>query len=274
MKQVCMVCPHACVLKEGEIGLCGARKNIDDRVVDDNYGQLTAIALDPIEKKPLMRFCSGSRILSVGSFGCNLQCPFCQNSSISMHGNEMTHQIMQPEELVHLAEELRGQGNIGLAYTYNEPIVGYEFVRDCAYAAREKNLKNVLVTNGFCNEGPWRELLSVIDAVNIDLKAFSQKFYRAIGGDLETVKHSIELAAQNCHIEVTTLIIPDENDSNTEMERLSIWLASINREIPLHVTRFFPRYKMQGRQATPASDIYRLIEVARKHLRHVYAGNC
>lgn len=191
-----------------------------------------------------------------------------------MHGNEMTHQIMQPDELVHLAEELRGQGNIGLAYTYNEPVVGYEFVHDCAYAAREKNLKNVLVTNGFCNKRPWRELLSVIDAMNIDLKAFSQKFYRAIGGDLETVKHSIELAAQSCHIEITALIIPDENDSNTEMERLSTWLASIDREIPLHVTRFFPRYKMQGGQATPVGDIYRLIEVARKHLRYVYAGNC
>lgn len=274
MKKVCTVCPHACALKEGEVGLCGARKNIDNRIIDDNYGQLTAIALDPIEKKPLVRFFPGSRILSVGSFGCNLHCPFCQNSSISMYGNEMTKQSMQPNELACMAEALREQGNIGIAYTYNEPVIGYEFVRDCAYAAHEKNLKNVLVTNGFCNEEIWRALLPVIDAVNIDLKAFSQRFYRAIGGDLETVKRSIELAAQNCHIEVTTLIIPNENDSNTEMEHLSIWLASISREIPLHVTRFFPRYKMQDAQATPVRKVLQLAEVARKHLKYVYEGNC
>ncbi|WP_066683882.1 AmmeMemoRadiSam system radical SAM enzyme [Christensenella intestinihominis] len=274
MRQTCGICPHSCVLEEGQTGLCGARKNVNHRITDENYGQLTAIALDPIEKKPLMRFFPGSRILSVGSFGCNLRCPFCQNSAISMHGNETVRQSMQPDELVQLAESLKGQGNIGIAYTYNEPLVGYEFVQDCASAARKSGLKNVLVTNGYCNEEPWKELLPVIDAMNIDLKAFNQGFYRMAGGELDVVKRSIELAAGRCHVEVTTLIIPDENDSDTEMGHMAAWLASIGKRIPLHITRFFPRYKMRDRQATPTRDIFRLAEVARRHLEFVYEGNC
>lgn len=181
---------------------------------------------------------------------------------------------MQPDELVQLAESLKGQGNIGIAYTYNEPLVGYEFVRDCASAARKKGLKNVLVTNGYCNEEPWKELLPVIDAMNIDLKAFNQGFYHMAGGELDVVKRSIELAAGRCHVEVTTLIIPDENDSDAEMGQMAAWLASIGKRIPLHITRFFPRYKMRDRQATPARDIFRLAEVARRHLEFVYEGNC
>ena len=274
MKRVCRICPHACILEEGQIGLCGARKNIKDRIIDDNYGQITAIALDPIEKKPLRRFFPGSRVLSLGSFGCNLHCPFCQNSSISVRGNEMTQQSIQPAELAQAAKALAGKGNIGLAYTYNEPIVGFEFVRDCAFAAHEKGLKNVLVTNGYCNEEPWKELLPLVDAMNIDLKAFSAGFYHSVGGNLETVKRSIKLAAQSCHVEVTTLVIPGENDSDTDMERLAAWLASLDKTIPLHISRFFPSYKMRDKRATPVKDILRLAEAARQHLEYVYEGNC
>jgi len=165
------------------------------------------------------------------------------------------------------------RGNIGIAYTYNEPLVSYEFVRDCAVLAREKELKNVVVTNGYICSEPLLELLPFIDAMNIDLKAFTDKFYRKMRGDLETVKTTITLAAEQCHVEVTTLVIPGENDSEEEMEQLSSWLASVNPEIPYHISRFFPRFEMQDRGPTPVDTIYRLAGVARKHLKYVYEGN-
>lgn len=172
------------------------------------------------------------------------------------------------------AESLKERGNIGLAYTYNEPLIGYEYVRDCAALVHEAGMLNVLVTNGTIEDGPWRELLPLIDGVNIDLKGFTEEYYHRLGGDLETVKHSIILAAGNCHVEVTTLIVPGENDSEGEMRSLSTWLASVNPEIPLHVSRFFPRYHMTDRPPTPVDKVYRLAQVAREKLRYVYTGNC
>jgi pyruvate formate lyase activating enzyme len=222
-----------------------------------------------------MRFYPGSKILSVGSYGCNLRCPFCQNCDISMADGERIQTVnITPEELVNKALELVPHGNIGIAYTYNEPLVGYEFVRDCAERAAEHGLKNVVVTNGCICEEPLRELLPQIDAMNIDLKGFTERFYRMIGGDLGTVKNSIRLASQSCYVEVTTLVIPGENDSEEEMRALSGWLASVNREIPLHITRFFPRWKMLDRDATPVKTVFRLAEIARENLRYVYEGNC
>jgi pyruvate formate lyase activating enzyme len=178
------------------------------------------------------------------------------------------------EELIEKALELVGEGNIGLAYTYNEPLIGYEFVRDCAILARQEKLKNVVVTNGYINERPLIELLPYIDALNIDLKGFTNQFYHMIGGDLETVKRSIKLASVACHVEVTTLVIPGENDSVEEMEALSKWLGSINPEIPFHITRFFPRWQMKDKNPTPIATIYDLAKVARGHLKYVYEGNC
>lgn len=172
------------------------------------------------------------------------------------------------------ALRLRVQGNIGVAYTYNEPLVGYEYVRDCASLVRRAGMVNVLVTNGTAEEKPWRALLPLLDAVNIDLKGFSETWYRHLGGDLETVKRSIVLAAASCHVEVTTLVVPGENDSEEEMRALSAWLASVDPAIPLHVSRFFPRHHMQDRPPTPVSTVYRLAEVARAQLRYVYTGNC
>jgi len=248
--------------------------NISGTVTCENYGKLSAMALDPIEKKPLYQFHPGSKILSVGSYGCNLRCVFCQNNEISMASPEKIHtdQVM-PEKLVDYALKTRNRGNIGIAYTYNEPLVSYEFVRDCAALAREKGLKNVVVTNGYICSEPLVELLPFLDAMNIDLKAFTEEFYHKMRGDLETVKNSIALAAKECHVEVTTLIIPGENDSEDEMEKLSSWLASINPEIPYHISRFFPRFEMQDRGPTPLDTIYRLADVARKHLKYVYEGN-
>lgn len=274
MKLTCELCFHHCRLEEGQTGFCRARGNRNGKIVSLNYGKLTALALDPIEKKPLRRFHSGSLILSVGSFGCNLHCPFCQNAGIAAVGPEAYTQDCSPGQLVQESLRLREQGNIGIAYTYNEPLVGYEYVRDCAELVHQAGMLNVLVTNGTIEEGPWKALLPLLDAVNIDLKGFSDTWYRRLGGDLATVKRSIDLAAQHCHIEVTTLIVPGENDSEDEMRALSAWLASVSPEIPLHVSRFFPQHQMQDRPPTPVQTVYRLAEVARERLRYVYTGNC
>jgi len=275
LKVQCEICPHHCKIEEGHIGLCKGRTNQKGKIVSENYGRLTALSLDPIEKKPLNHFYPGTSILSVGSYGCNLKCPFCQNFDISMVSkSDIDSTQITCEELIAKAMELKSIGNIGIAYTYNEPLIGYEFVRDCARIAKAQELKNVVVTNGYICEEPFKELLPHIDAFNIDLKCFTEEFYHKLRGDLATVKHTIELAAAECHVEVTTLIIPGENDSEEEMGALSKWLAGINPEIPLHISRFFPRWHMQDLEATPVKRVYRLAEVARGNLRYVHEGNC
>ena len=177
-----------------------------------NYGRVTSAALDPIEKKPLARFYPGSMILSVGSFGCILNCPFCQNYEIAGAGEDFPSESVTPHRLAELAEGLKTRGNIGLAYTYNEPLVGWEFVRDCAIEIRARGMKNVLVTNGTAEPEIQRELLPLIDAYNIDLKGVTEEWYKKLGGDLETVKRFIAAAAGAAHVELTTLIVPGEND--------------------------------------------------------------
>ena len=275
MKEICTLCMHRCALSEGQYGRCRARKNEKGRIICANYGKLTALMLDPIEKKPLRYFFPGSRILSVGSFGCNLACPFCQNHEISMASPASAeYREISPEALTSLALRCRAQGSIGLAFTYNEPLVGYEFVRDTARLAHSQGLKNVLVTNGSAHLSILEELLPYIDAMNIDLKGFSSAYYRRLGGDLETVLAFIQRAAKDCHVELTTLIVPGENDSEEEMEREAQWIASIDPKIPLHVTRFFPRYRMQDREATDVGRILRLKVIAGRQLAYVCTGNC
>ena len=275
MKALCELCFHHCALDEGQTGLCRARACQDGKIVSLNYGKLTSLALDPIEKKPLRRFHPGSLILSVGSFGCNLRCPFCQNHEISMAGDSGIPTVeVSPEQLAAKAAELVPQGNIGVAYTYNEPLIGYEYVQNCAALVHEQGMINVLVTNGTVEEEPWRALLPLVDAANIDLKGFTPSWYQRLGGDLETVKRSIALAAERCHVEVTTLLIPGENDSEEEIRELARWLASISSEIPLHLSRFFPRYRMLDRPPAPVEQVCRLAETARRYLSYVYTGNC
>lgn len=274
MTAVCPVCFHHCALEEGQTGLCRARVNQGGTVICANYGQLTALNLDPVEKKPLRRFCPGKLILSAGSYGCNLRCPFCQNAEISMADESAGTLDVSPEELVQKALDLVPQGNIGLAFTYNEPLVGWEYVRDCAKLAHTRSLKTVAVTNGTICREPLLSLLPEIDAMNIDLKGFTQRYYSLLGGDLDTVKETITLAAPRCHVEVTTLIVPGENDTEEEMDALSSWLAGVDPEIPLHVSRFFPRFRMRDRGPTPPETVYRLCAAAQRHLKWVYPGNC
>jgi pyruvate formate lyase activating enzyme len=274
MKVRCEICPHHCHIEEGQIGFCNARSNISGEITCINYGRVTSLALDPIEKKPLYHFMPGSRVLSVGSFGCNLRCPFCQNCDISMADSKSAEVAeIVPEELAAKAAELRLSGNIGIAYTYNEPLIGYEFVRDTARLVREAGLKNVVVSNGYICQEPLRALLPLIDAMNIDLKGFTEDYYRKLRGDLKTVQESIALAHEYCHVEVTTLIVPGENDSEAELTALAKWLSAISPDIPLHLSRFFPRFQYKDRRPTPPETLYRLGDIAKQHLQHVHLGN-
>ena len=261
------------------MGFCGGRICENGEVRAGNYGRLTGIALDPIEKKPLRRFHPGSMILSVGSYGCNLRCPFCQNFGISwsekVKKRAAEARFVPPEELVRLALETRSRENIGLAFTYNEPLIGWEYVRDTAKPAHEAGLKNVLVTNGTAELPVLEALLPYTDAMNIDLKGFSEHYYtHTLGGNLEMVKAFITRAVRDTHVELTTLIIPGENDSEEEMRRMTEWISVLSPEIPLHISRFFPRFHMTDRPATDVRKIYHLAEVAREKLKYVYTGNC
>lgn len=275
MEATCNVCFHHCKLKNGAWGFCRARKNEDGKIVCKNYGHITSMALDPIEKKPLKMFCKGSKILSVGSYGCNLRCPFCQNHEISMAGQEeIGVKYISPKELVNEALYYQKVGNIGVAFTYNEPLISWEYVLDVSRLLHEQNMKSVLVTNGTVSLPVMERLLPYIDAMNIDLKGFGDEYYKRLGGSLDAVKAVIKCAAAACHVELTTLIVPNENDDLREMEEEARWIASVNNSIPLHITRFFPRYNMQDREATDVERVYELKAVAEGYLRNVFAGNC
>ena len=283
----CNVCFHQCDIPEGRRGFCGARRCVDGRIIPENYGRITALALDPIEKKPLRRFCPGSMILSAGSYGCNLRCPFCQNHEISWSAAALDYadraDVVTPEALVGTAVRLKTRGNIGLAFTYNEPLIGWEFVRDAARLSHAAGLRNVLVTNGTAALDVLDVLSPHIDAMNIDLKGFTDRYYsQVLGGSFEMVRAFIARAVQVCHVELTTLIVPGENDSEDEMRSLTAWVAGltdatgmpIGQEIPLHISRFFPRYRMLDRKPTDVPLVYRLADVARERLKYVYTGNC
>lgn len=301
---VCTTCPHACHLREGEVGYCRARECRDGTVVPQNYGRVTSLAVDPIEKKPLADYLPGSTVLSVGSYGCNLRCPFCQNWQISQADDAgVPWRQIDPADLVRIAATIRngswpspadgsnassGNGHevragdpsmVGIAYTYNEPLVGWEFVGDCSQLAHEAGLVNVLVSNGCANAPVIRELAPLVDAANIDLKAFTDEFYRTCAGSLPTVKETIRIlaATPTCHLELTTLVIPGMNDSPAEMERIARWVAELPSEgdpITLHVTRFFPRWRLRDRGPTPVARVYELADVARRWLPRVRVGNC
>lgn len=271
----CGACFRGCVLEEGRLGFCRARRNVGGTIVCDNYGEVTALALDPIEKKPLMRFMPGTKILSTGSYGCNLACMFCQNYGISATTKEenMLTEI-SPAEMVAKAISLKEQNNIGIAYTYNEPLIGYEYVRDTAKIARAEGLKNVLVTNGCFTEKTFNEVIGYVDAMNIDLKGFTKEYYEKLGGDLETVKAFIKMAHESgCHIELTTLLVPGYNDSDNEIEAMAAWIAGIDVEIAYHISRFFGRWKMASASPTKVSSVLNAVEIAKRHLKFVYAGN-
>ena len=268
----CELCPWECELHDGALGRCKARRARNGKLIAESYGMLTSASLDPIEKKPLRHFYPGSSILSIGLYGCNLHCPFCQNHHIAMDKPETFY--ASPEDITALAEKYaQSDNNLGVAYTYNEPLIAYEFVMDCARLIHEKGLKNVVVTNGCINEEPFKKILPYIDAFNIDLKGSNEFYKDNLGGDFETVKRNIRQAAGQCHVEVTTLVIPDENDTDEEIEEQAKFLSEINPEIPLHLSRFIPQYKYAHRQPTDRETMYRMRDRASKRLRYLYIGN-
>ena len=304
----CKVCFRHCEIPEGGLGFCGARTCRDGTVTAANYGRITSLALDPIEKKPLARFHPGAMIVSAGSYGCNLRCPFCQNYQISWSEEAFSYaaadnssvtaggdagrrradrgrqaEYISPEELAAIAVSCRDRGNIGVAFTYNEPLIGYEYIRDTARLVHEAGMVNVIVTNGTASLEVLQELAPYIDAMNIDLKGFTDRYYNEVlGGSRQMVMEFITEAVKHCHVELTTLIVPGENDSEEEMREMTAWIASLTdaegkttgAEVPLHISRFFPRFHMTDRKATDVRQVYRLAEVAREKLKYVYTGNC
>lgn len=265
----CGLCPKMCRIAESRSGLCRARYNKNGALFSRIYGEVSSIAVDPIEKKPLYHFHPDSKILSIGTVGCNFSCLFCQNYHISQ--NEYPTKFMDPMDVVKTAEEY---GSRGIAYTYSEPMIWYEYVLDTAKMAREKNMYNVLVTNGFINRGPLEEIIPYIDAMNIDLKAFREDFYKDLcGGEIAPVKETVEFSfTESVHVELTNLIIPGKNDDIGEVEEMTEWISGLSREIPLHFSRYFPNNKLNV-EPTPLNTLVEARNVAKRKLDYVYIGN-
>ncbi len=267
-KVQCELCPNRCIIADGKSGACRIRINRGGTLLADAYGMVVSLAIDPIEKKPLYHFHPSRRIVSTGPNGCNFRCGFCQNSEISQE-----HSPAYPVPPGQLAEAASEGGSIGVAYTYTEPFVWFEYIRDAGKLVRDRGLVNVLVSNGYVNPEPLEELLPIIDAMNIDIKSIRPDFYRTVcGGDLAHVQRTIETAAGRCHVELTNLVIPGYNDTDEDFRLLADWIASVNPSIPLHFSRYFPRYKFHAPE-TPLNTLERAYDIAREKLRYVYIGN-
>lgn len=266
----CLLCPHECVIQPDQKGICRVRQNVGGSLRTLNYGRVSAVNMDPIEKKPLFHFYPGAPILSLGTIGCNFSCAFCQNWSIA-EGDVPTRRLL-PEEALDLAT--RDPSNLGIAYTYNEPIIWYEFVLETARLVREAGLKNVLVTNGYISEDPLRELLPYVDAMNVDVKAMNDRFYRRLcRGTAEPPRRTVEMAWEaGCVVEVTNLIIPNWNDDEEGLRELIDWVASVNPSLPLHFSRYHPAHKLTE-PPTPRETLFKAREMAMEKLRYVYVGN-
>ena len=264
----CTLCPHNCIISEGKKGICQQRKNINNKLYSINYGKITSIGIDNIEKKPLYNFMKGTKTFSLGSLGCNFSCKFCQNYRIAKE--ESQYKELSPEEAVDTAVK---QKIPSISFTYNEPTVWYEYVLETAKIAKSKGLKTICVSNGFINQEPLIELLEYIDAFNIDLKAFKSNFYKDLcGGRLEPVLESIKEINKKSHIEITTLVIDGRNGNVEDVEDIFKWIGDLNREIPLHISRYFPAYMMKD-PATKVETLIKLKELGSKYLKNIYIGN-
>ncbi|MBM4039436.1 MAG: AmmeMemoRadiSam system radical SAM enzyme [Planctomycetes bacterium] len=266
----CRLCPHNCVIAEGRTGRCRVRRNRGGVLYSEIYEQVTSVAMDPIEKKPIYHFHPGASILSLGTRGCNFACEFCQNWQISQ-----AEAPLSPLASKAAVEVARREASIGISYTYNEPLIWFEYVLETAKLAREAGLVNVLVTNGYINPEPLEELLPYVDAMNMDIKAIRPDFYKRLcHGTLEPVLANARAAARRTHLEVTNLVIPGENDTDAEFEELGRWCAAeLGPQVPMHLSAYFPRHKLKA-PPTPVETLERAFAIMAKHLRYVYLGNC
>ena len=273
---ICLLCPRRCRLAEGQTGICGARRVVEGELQTLNYGLCSAAHWDPVEKKPLYHFYPGKAVFSLGTFGCNLLCCFCQNWSIARAKPENAPfgSAITPEEVL---AELKGAGSppeiAGVAFTYNEPSIWFEFVCDTARLVKAHGYRTIMVTNGFISSEALAELLPLIDAFNIDVKAFNDRFYSEYcRGMRRPVLETVEAAARHCHVEVTCLLIPTLNDDPEELEELAGWLSGLSPAIPLHFSRYFPQYKLDL-PPTPLESLKRARAIAQNKLDYVYLGN-
>jgi len=272
---LCRLCPHGCRIEDGRRGICGVRINKAGMLICETYNRICSGNIDPIEKKPLYHFFPGKNIFSIGSIGCNFSCAFCQNYEISQARIDTFQQLKTylPEDIASLAQKTRN--NIGVAYTYNEPTVWFEYMLDCCRQVHEKGMKNVMVTNGFINPEPLAELLPVMDAFNVDLKAFHDDFYRKHSkGSLQPVLDTIKtIAKSGKHLEITNLVIPTLNDDPHIFSQMCKWIADeTGKTTSLHISRYFPKHEMTL-PATPPQILEKLYDIAEKHLTYVYLGN-
>ncbi|MDZ7663083.1 AmmeMemoRadiSam system radical SAM enzyme [Thiohalophilus sp.] len=272
----CDLCPRYCKLHEGQRGLCFVRQNINDQIMLTTYGRSSGYCIDPIEKKPLNHFLPGTPVLSFGTAGCNLACKFCQNWDISKSREiDTLADEASPELIASAAEQL---GCRSVAYTYNDPVIFHEYAIDVAKACHEKGIKSVAVTAGYVTPEPRKEFYQYIDAANVDLKAFTEKFYyKLTGGHLEPVLDTIKYLKHETDVwlELTTLLIPEKNDSDEEIESMSQWiLDELGPDVPLHFSAFHPDFKMMDVPPTPAATLTRARNIAMQNgLRYVYTGN-
>ncbi len=280
----CLLCPHECLIHPGRVGICYIRQNIKGSLYAISYGRVSATHLDPIEKKPLFHYHPGSAIFSVSGIGCNLGCPYCQNWELA-HPQDMfrkqdprkvidklTRELL-PEQLIEEALKYKPENNIGIAYTYNEPLIWFEYLLKAAKLAHEHNLKNIIVTNGYLNEKPFAELLPFIDAMNIDIKGFSNEFYHRLGGKLEPVLRLAKRAKRQCHVEITNLLIPGWNTDDRHITELVDWIAdNLGSDTPLHFSRYFPARKL-ALPPTPIVVLKKAQQIALEKLNYVHLGN-
>ncbi|MFA5916900.1 MAG: AmmeMemoRadiSam system radical SAM enzyme [Candidatus Gracilibacteria bacterium] len=276
----CTACNHYCLIKNSETGKCGVRQNIDGKLYLLVHSQAVAINIDPIEKKPLFHFYPGSKVFSFGTFGCNLFCKFCQNWDISQTRFSNTPDIenkgeyLPPEDIINYCKE----HNINtIAYTYNEPTIFFEYAYDTMVLARKNNIKNVFVSNGFQSKEFWEKASDLIDAINIDLKGFSENFYKDIcGARLKPILDNIEFIAKHTNIwlEITTLIIHGENDKDEDLLEIANFIKNISLDIPWHISAFYPSYKMLDTPPTSFEVLKKAYEIGKKvGLKYIYTGN-
>lgn len=266
----CTLCPNNCYIKPGAIGTCKVRKNEEGKLVTLVYGRPCAVHVDPIEKKPLFHLLPGTNSFSISTVGCNLHCGHCQNWEISQK-SEILGNKLEPKDVVTQAID---SGCKSIAYTYTEPTVFYEYVLDIAKLAKQKGLKNIMVTNGYINSEPLKKLYRYIDAANVDFKAFDNDFYVKCGGRLDPVLDSMKMIHKLSWLELTNLIIPGLNDHPGMIEKMVDWISeNLGKDVPLHLSRFFPHYKMKNKSPTDVKTLMRSYEIAKKKLNYVYVGN-